>query len=95
MAMKQRDQSTLSAFEANIAARGALNMVEAATYCGVRCSAIEEAVRDGKLRGRRLGRNIIILKADLDEFLAVLEIIPAHTPPSILKRRQERSQGRT
>jgi excisionase family DNA binding protein len=94
MAIKQRDQTTLSAFGANFAVRGALNIVEAAAYCGVRCSAIEDAVRDGKLRGRRLGRNVIILKADLDEFLAVLEIIPAHTPPSILKRRQERSQGR-
>jgi len=93
MAIKQRDQTGLSAFDTNFATRGALNIVEAATYCGVRCSAIEGAVRDGKLRGRRFGRNIIVLKADLDEFLAVLDIIPAHTPRSILKRRRERSQG--
>ena len=75
-----------------LAVHGALNIIEAATYCGVRCSAIESVVRDGKLRGRRLGRNVIILKSDLDAFLASLEVIPVHTPPSILKRRRERLQ---
>ena len=74
--------------------RGALNLVEAAAYCGVRCSAIECVVRDGKLRGRRLGRNVIILKADLDAFLVSLNVIPPHTPPSILKRRKERTRGK-
>jgi hypothetical protein len=62
-----------------------------AIYCGVRCAAIESAVRDGKLRGRRLGRNVVILKADLDAFLAALDIIPAHTPPSILARKAARA----
>jgi len=74
---------------------GALNIIQAATYCGVRCSAIEDAVRDGRLAGRRLGRNVIIIKSDLDAFLASLDIVPIHTPPSIVKRRQERSQQRT
>jgi len=75
--------------------QGALNIVQAAAYCGVRCSAIEDAVRDGRLAGRRLGRNVIIVKSDLDTFLGSLEILPVHTPPSIAKRRQERSQQRT
>ena len=75
--------------------QGALNIIQAAAYCGVRSSAIEDAVRDGKLTGRRFGRNIIIIKSDLDAFLASLDIVPVHTPPSILKRRQERSQQRT
>jgi hypothetical protein len=34
------------------------------------------------------------LKCDLDAFLESLEIIAPHTPPSILKRRQERTVGR-
>ena len=72
--------------------QGALNIVQAATYCGVRSSAIEDAIRDGRLAGRRLGRNIIIIKSDLDSFLSSLDIVPVHTPPSIMKRRQERSQ---
>jgi excisionase family DNA binding protein len=75
--------------------QGALNIGQAAEYCGVRCSAIEGAVRDGRLAGRRLGRNVVIIKSDLDAFLASLDIVPIHTPPSILKRRQERSRQRT
>jgi excisionase family DNA binding protein len=70
---------------------GAFNIMQAAAYSGVRSSAVEEAIRDGRLPGRRLGRNVIILKSDLDSFLASLEIIPAHTPPSVLRRRQERT----
>lgn len=75
--------------------QGALNIIQAAAYCGVRCSAIEDAVRDGRLAGRRLGRNVIIIRSDLDGFLESLDIVPVHTPPSILKRRQERSRERT
>jgi excisionase family DNA binding protein len=76
-------------------AQGALNITQAAEYCGVRCSAIEDVVRDGRLAGRRLGRNVIILKAELDAFLASLDIIPAHTPPSILARRVARRRAAT
>src|SRR6267154_4693367 len=75
--------------------QGALNIIQAAAYCGVRCSAIEDAIRDGRLPGRRLGRNVIIIRSDLEAFLASLDIVPIHTPPSILKRRQERSHQRT
>jgi excisionase family DNA binding protein len=74
--------------------QGAFNIIQAAAYCGVRCAAIEDAVRDGRLAGRRLGRNVIILKADLDAFLASLDVIPPHIPPSILRRRQERMRGK-
>lgn len=72
--------------------RRAFNIYGAAEYCSCRCAAIEEAIRDGRLPGRRLGRNIIVLKSDLDSFLESLDVIPVHTPPSILRRREERSQ---
>src|SRR5580700_2901127 len=91
MATKQKDQTNLSVPQAHFVTRGALNIAESAIYCGVRCSAIESVIRDGKLLGRRLGRNVIILKADLDAFLASLDVIPAHTPPSILARRAARA----
>ena len=94
MAAKQNNQMNIPAPTADFSSRGALNIMESSAYCGVRCSAIESAVRDGKLRGRRIGRNVVILKCDLDAFLESLEIIPAHTPASILKRRQERTLGR-
>jgi excisionase family DNA binding protein len=94
MAAKQKDQMNIPATAADSLSHGALNIIQAAAYCGVRCSAIEDVVRDGRLAGRRLGRNVIILKADLDAFLASLEIIPPHTPLSILKRRRERTLGK-
>lgn len=85
----QKDQTQKGIFEPE---QGAFSIVQAAAYCGVRCAAVEDAVRDGRLLGRRFGRNIVIRKIDLDEFLASLDVISVHTPPSILKRRQERSQ---
>ena len=98
MATKHNTNTTLLAAVGDcleLRPHGAFNFIQAAAYCGVRCSAIEEAVRDGKLAGRRLGRNVIIIKSDLDAFLASLDIVRVHTPRSILKRRQERSQQRT
>jgi hypothetical protein len=91
MSAKQHLQTNERGPGTDFSFRGALNIVESAAYCGVRCSAIESVVRDGILPARRLGRNIIILKSDLDAFLANLEAVPAHTPPSILRRRRERS----
>src|SRR6266404_320673 len=48
---------------------------QAAAYAGVHFSAIETVVRQGLLPARRLGRNIIIRKSDLDKFLASLELV--------------------
>jgi hypothetical protein len=95
MATKQKAQTNIAAPAADCSSCGALNIVESAAYCGVRCSAIESVIRDGKLLGRRLGRNVIILKSDLDAFLASLEVIPVHTPPSILARRAARAVSAT
>jgi excisionase family DNA binding protein len=94
MAAQHESQTNIQAPAGDFSRHGALNIAEAAAYCGVRCSAVEEAVRDGRLLGRRLGRNVIILKSDLDAFLASLDVIAVHTPPSILKRRQERTLGK-
>jgi excisionase family DNA binding protein len=54
---------------------GALNYSQAAAYSGVHFSAIETVVREGRLPARRLGRNVIILRQDLDAFLKSLELI--------------------
>jgi excisionase family DNA binding protein len=91
MRNKAQQKGTPQVFEHE---QGAFNVVQAAAYCGVHCAAVEEAVRDGRLTGRRFGRNVIVLKSDLDAFLAALDVISVHTPRSILKRRQERSQGK-
>lgn len=74
-------------------AQGSFNLPQAAAYCGVKVSAIEDVVRSGRLPGRRLGRNVVIRKVDLDEFLTGLDVIPAHVPLSIQKRREARLQS--
>jgi len=94
MAAKQKAETNVPTPATDSSSHGALNIVESAAYCGVRCSAIESVIRDGKLRGRRLGRNVIILKSDLDAFLASLDVIQPHTPPSVLRRRQERLRSK-
>jgi hypothetical protein len=63
--------------------QGAFNYSQAAAYAGVKFSAIETVVREGRLPGRRrLGRNIIILKSDLDNFLASLDVVYPSAVPS-------------
>lgn len=74
--------------------RRAFNVYGAAEYCSCRCAAIEEAIRDGRLRARRLGRGFVITREDLDAFIDVLPAVEPHMPPSIVKRRQERSRGK-
>jgi excisionase family DNA binding protein len=73
----------------NFSSQGALNYSQAAAYAGVHFSAIEVAVRQGRLPGRRLGRNIIVLKSDLDNFLASLDVVYAPTSTSVSERRRE------
>lgn len=89
--IKRQEQGQVTTANAS---HGALNILESAAYCGVRCAAIESAIRDGRLSARLLGRNIIVLKRDLDTFLERLDVIPPHTPPSVLKRRRERELRR-
>lgn len=74
--------------------RRAFNIYGAAEYCSCRCAAIEQAIRDGQLRARRLGRGFVITREDLDAFIDLLPAVEPHTPPSILKRRQDRSRGK-
>jgi excisionase family DNA binding protein len=67
--------------------RRAFNIYGAAEYCSCRCAAIEEAIREGRLRARRLGRGFVITRDDLDTFIDALPTVEPHTPPSILARR--------
>src|ERR1700676_922609 len=71
--------------------RRAFNIYGAAEYCSCRCAAIEEAIRDGRLRARRLGRGFVITREDLDAFIDVLQAVEPHVPPSIAARRAARA----
>ena len=75
--------------------RRAFNICGAAEYCSCRCAAIEDAIRDGRLRARRLGRGFVITLEDLDAFIDMLPAVEPHTPPSILARRAARAVNAT
>jgi excisionase family DNA binding protein len=75
--------------------RRAFNTYGAAEYCSCRCAAIEEAIRDGRLRARRLGRGFVITREDLDAFIDVLPAVEPHIPPSIAARRAARAVNAT
>lgn len=75
--------------------RRAFNIYGAAEYCSCRCAAIEEAIRDGRLRARRLGRGFVITREDLDAFIDFLPAIEPHIPPSIAARRAARAVNAT
>jgi excisionase family DNA binding protein len=77
---KSRTPSPIFPKEKFSAQQASFNYSQAAAYAGVHFSAIETVVREGRLPARRLGRNVIILKSDLDVFLKSLELIyPAAT----------------
>jgi len=75
--------------------RRAFNIYGAAEYCSCRCAAVEEAIRDGRLRARRLGRGFVITREDLDAFIDSLPAIEPHVPPSIAARRAARAAKAT
>ncbi len=64
-------QPTLTAFiggESPLAPRG-LRIVQAARYAGVSTWFIRQAIWEGRLKARRCGKVVIILRDDLDRFL--------------------------
>ena len=75
------------------AQQASFNYSQAAAYSGVHFSAIETAVREGRLPARKLGRNIIVLRRDLDNFLASLDVVYTPTSPSVSERRREGLKG--
>lgn len=75
--------------------RRAFNICGAAEYCSCRCAAIKEAIRDGRLRARRLGRGFVTTREDLDAFIDVLPAVEPHIPPSIAVRRAARAVNAT
>jgi excisionase family DNA binding protein len=71
--------------------RRCFNIYRAAQYCACKSAAIEEAIRDGKLKAIRIGRNYVITRESLDKFIDECEQVIPHVPPSILARRAARS----
>ena len=70
--------------------RRCFNIYTAAQYCSCKCAAIEEAIRDGKLKAIRIGRGYVITRESLDKYIDACEAVEPHVPPSIAARRAAR-----
>ena len=81
----------LAAPEVPYPPRRCFNIYSAAQYCSCKCAAIEEAIRDGKLKAIRIGRGFVITKEDVDKFIDERPVVEPHVPPSIVARRAARA----
>lgn len=55
--------------------REGLSIPEACAVAGVGRTKIYEAIEDGRLKARKLGKRTIILRTDLQDFLQTLPVI--------------------
>ena len=60
----------------NIIEHEGLSIAEACTIAGIGRTKLYEAIADGSLKARKLGKRTLILRDDLRQFLAALP--PAH-----------------
>lgn len=70
----------------NYAPPRGLRVSEAAEYAGATHWCIRTAVWTGKLRARRVGKTLIILRDDLDRYLESLPEVPPLKSPWLAKR---------
>jgi excisionase family DNA binding protein len=52
------------------------DIITAAKFCGIGRSSIYEAVRDGRLKARKLGHKTLLLRRDLEAFVESLPVAP-------------------
>jgi len=71
--------------------RRCFNIYTAAQYCSCKSAAIEEAIRDGRLKAIRIGRAYAITRESLDRFIDSCQAVEPRVPPSILARRAARA----
>jgi len=65
-----------------------LRITDAARYAGVRTWFLRQALYEGRLSARRLGKAIVVLRDDLDQFLEAQPVIPV-CEAEWLKKRQK------
>ncbi len=83
-------QSEVTITEVPYPPRRCFNIYTAAQYCSCKCAAIEEAIRDGKLKAIRIGRGYVVTRESLDKYIDACESVEPHVPPSIAARRVAR-----
>ena len=55
--------------------REGLSILEACRIAGIGRTKIYEAITDRRLKARKLGKRTIVLRSDLQEFLAALPVV--------------------
>jgi excisionase family DNA binding protein len=55
--------------------REGLSVVEACRIAGIGRTKVYEAIADGRLKARKFGKRTIILRSELQDFLAALPVI--------------------
>jgi excisionase family DNA binding protein len=55
--------------------REGLSVVEACSVAGIGRTKVYEAIADGRLKARKVGKRTIILRSDLQQFLANLPVL--------------------
>ena len=60
--------------------------MEAARYAGSTSWFLRQAIYEGRLRARRLGKTIVVLRDDLDAFLESQPVIEANNADWLRKR---------
>jgi excisionase family DNA binding protein len=55
--------------------REGLSILEASRIAGIGRTKIYEAIADRRLKARKLGKRTIVLRSDLQEFLAALPVL--------------------
>ena len=63
--------------QANDLPREGLSIPEACAVAGIGRTKIYQAIADGKLKARKLGKRTLVLRADLQAFLASLPVVRA------------------
>lgn len=52
------------------------DILTAAKFCGIGRSSIYAAIRDGRLKARKLGHKTLLLRRDLEAFVEGLPVAP-------------------
>jgi excisionase family DNA binding protein len=87
--------AALSAEEVGRPANGlALSIRECTAETGIGVNALYDAIRTGALKARKLGRKTIILRTDLERWLASLPVLDLSNNPSTPAVRNRNPIGR-
>ena len=88
MGILQQPTSPTSAIAESLLPPRGLRIMQAARYAGVSTWFVRQAIWEGRLKARRCGKFLIILRDELDRFLESQEEVPPSTASWLAERGQ-------